>query len=529
MQIIRLKVDDYKCLVDFDIRFNINTDAGSSTILIGENGTGKSTMLKTVLEIMMSFESEAVAKEVRYQYEFEYFYKGSYIKIQQSERHYNIYIDDEHICEGKLKAVKKKLRALGKSIFPERVNYFYSGLNDEAAGFFKQIDTNYKTVCRKDLSSYWNALYLANHSYEGTFPKRKYCYCTEDMAAIYLVSILCGPDTCEKRYLMDYGHLNRIDSVSVMIDTKEIGKRLQNDIIETGNEGVCDLISFIDDNFTDLFHSSFLYQNGEQFFYELRDPTQIGVDSIAFYNFFEKISILLDAKLDVFVMVGESRVNCSNLSEGQRQLTKILGMLGVCKSEDTLVLMDEPDAHMNPKWKYELKQIIDECLVDAINTQAIIATHDPLVINGVAKEYIRIFAHNGNLIADHNWFFTNVIEPNIDTVGMGIDGLLQSGYYGLKTSYDKESTEKFIRRQELYTKLINKEIQEEEKAELKALTKEIGMLPMSYNSIDFLYDDFISVFKKSDLYKKEYLSYDEVLERRKQIQEIISALYEGQV
>ena len=52
---------------------------------------------------------------------------------------------------------------------------------------------------------------------------------------------------------------------------------------------------------------------------------------------------------------------------------------------------------------------------------------------------------------------------------------------------------------------------------------------MSYNSIDFLYDDFMSVFKKSDLYKKEYLTYDEVLERREKIRQIISALYEGQV
>ena len=183
----------------------------------------------------------------------------------------------------------------------------------------------------------------------------------------------------------------------------------------------------------------------------------------------------------------------------------------------------------NPKWKYELKQIIDECLADAINTQAIIATHDPLVINGVPKEYIRIFAHNSSLIADHNWYFTKVIEPDIDTAGMGIDGLLQSEYYGLRTSYDKESTDKFIRRQELYTKLINNEIEEDEKVELKRLTKEIGMLPMSYNSIDFLYDDFITVFKGSELYKKAYLTYDEVLERREKIQRIISALYEGKI
>ena len=529
MQVIRLKVDDYKCLVDFDIRFNINRDAGSSTILIGENGTGKSTMLKTVLEIMMSFESAAVAKEINYQYEFEYFYKGSYIKIQQSEGYYNIYRDDQRLCEGRLSTVKKKLENLVTSIFPERVNYFYSGLNDEAAGFFKQIDTNYTARCRKDLSSYWNALYLANHTYEGIFPKRKYSYCTEEMVPVYLLSILCGNDSFEKKYLVDYGHIRQVDSVSVMISTIEIGKRLQNDILETGNEGVCDLISFIDDNFTDLFRSGFLYQNGEQFFYELRNLAQVDADSIAFFNFFEKILTLLDARLDVIVMVGESRVNCRNISEGQRQLVKVLGMLGVCKSEDTLVLMDEPDVHMNPKWKYELKQIINECLVDAINTQAIIATHDPLVINGVEKEYIRIFAHNDSLIADHNWYFTKVIEPDIDTAGMGIDGLLQSEYYGLRTSYDKQSTDKFVRRQELYIKLISNEIDDEEKAELRTLTKDIGMLPMSYNSIDFLYDDFMSVFKKSDLYKKEYLTYDEVLERREKIRQIISALYEGQV
>ena len=55
------------------------------------------------------------------------------------------------------------------------------------------------------------------------------------------------------------------------------------------------------------------------------------------------------------------------------------------------------------------------------------------------------------------------------------------------------------------------------------------MLPLSYNSIDFLYDDFLTVYKKCDLYSQEYLTYDQVLERRGKIKEIIEALYEGQV
>ena len=216
------------------------------------------------------------------------------------------------------------------------------------------------------------------------------------------------------------------------------------------------------------------------------------------------------------------------LSEGQRQLIKVLGMLGVCKSEDSLVLMDEPDSHMNPKWKYDLRDIIEKCLSDGAvtNTQAIIATHDPLVINGVPKEYIRIFTHNQVVVSNNGYYFTKVITPTEATEGLGIDGLLQSEYYGLRTSYDKKATDKFLRRQELYEKLINKDISDEERAELRSLTKELASMQMSRNSIDFLYDDFIKVFKQTEYFKKEYLSFDEMQERNDKINEIIKALYE---
>ncbi len=194
------------------------------------------------------------------------------------------------------------------------------------------------------------------------------------------------------------------------------------------------------------------------------------------------------------------KCKCSEMSEGQRQLIKILGMLGICKTEDCLVLMDEPDAYMNPRWKYEIKETMDNSLQDAVNTQAIVATHDPLVINGVPKEFIRIFTVMKASCQIMGITFTKVIVPTEDTEGMGIDGLLQSEYYGLQTSYDKKSHQKFLRRQELYIKLINNSASEDEKNELRSLTKEIGMLPLSYNSIDFLYDDFLSVYKNKAIY-----------------------------
>ena len=122
-------------------------------------------MLQTVLEIMMSFDSDAIAKRIQYQYSIEYFYKGSVIIIQRSEKHYNLSIDGEFFCEGSLKAVKERLAAEHKSIFPERINYFYSGLNDHALAGMHRVGANYTIACRNDIARYWNALYLANHEY----------------------------------------------------------------------------------------------------------------------------------------------------------------------------------------------------------------------------------------------------------------------------------------------------------------------------------------------------------------------------
>ena len=52
MQIKRLQIDDYLCLVDFDIVFD-TVSGGSSTILIGENGAGKSTMIECILNLSL--------------------------------------------------------------------------------------------------------------------------------------------------------------------------------------------------------------------------------------------------------------------------------------------------------------------------------------------------------------------------------------------------------------------------------------------------------------------------------------------
>ena len=533
MQILHLKIDnDQKCLVDFDIQLRI-ADGGSSTVLIGENGTGKSSMHEAICKILLSFDSDVVEKDTPFNYYFEYVYAAKRVTIQRQSKLYGIDVVENEITlhyEGVMKTVRKKLSDANCSIFPKRIITYYSGANDKLFPLFKSVNRQYSRMCSDEIRRYLASLVNPGNDYHSNFPRRKYNYCNEEMTSILLCAILGGVDSYEKSYLQENCRFSNLEDISVEIDMKKVMLYYSHDQFDTRTmaDELSDIISFIDERFLENFYRGFLYATDSKAIFTIREIDALNLDSISIFNFFEKLSSLFSAKIEAFVMLGESRVRASQMSEGQRQLIKMLGMLGVCKDEDCLVLMDEPDAHMNPKWKYEIKSVIDKSLEAAINTQAIISTHDPLVINGVDKTFIRIFEYNQALIENNGVYTTKICVPTEDTEGMGIDGLLQSEYYGLKTSYDKASSDKYILRQELYIKLINGEITEGEKETLKSLTAELGSLPISYNTIDFLYDDFIKIFKNTEFYAKEYLSYDDIVARRDKIKEIITALYEEQ-
>ena len=529
MQIKRLRIDNYLCLLDFDIEF-ATVSGGSSTILIGENGAGKSTMLECILNILMSFDSPSIEKQINYSYSLDYEYAQKSISITKNGRTYRITVNGS-VIEGGYRKIRYFVKTT--SLFPQRIVAFYSGANNKLFPNIKAVNASYAWLCRDTLRCYTKYINSDNvnmEPFESAFPKRKYNYCDESFTPIYLLSILCGQNSFEKNYLINTCHFEKFQYMNMNISAKKVERIFGIEPLEEEvTTKLYALTDFIDHRFTDILRRDFMHFEKGKLYFQIMDIESLNVDSISILEFFEKLYSLFDARFEVTVAQGDSNVKCSEMSEGQRQLIKILGMLGICKTEDCLVLMDEPDAYMNPRWKYEIKETMDNSLQDAVNTQAIVATHDPLVINGVPKEFIRIFTRDESLVSNNGHYFTKVIVPTEDTEGMGIDGLLQSEYYGLQTSYDKKSHQKFLRRQELYIKLINNSASEDEKNELRSLTKEIGMLPMSYNSIDFLYDDFLSVYKNSDLYRKEYLTYDQVIERRKKIKEIIDTLYEAQV
>lgn len=523
MQIKSLKIDDYLCLVDFEIAFQ-TISGGSSTILIGENGTGKSTMIDSILEILISFDSPAIEKQMGYNYEIAYEYAQTNYIIVKSGHRYRIQGNDWKL-EGSYDLIRKVLKH--RRIFPQRIVAFYSGSNDRMAEIIYRENIQYKKRCRNTLRFFLKSMSDDSMGKIPHFPKRKYNYCDESLTPIYLMAILAGRNSFEKKYLQNTCHFLEIERINLSIDLDKaeriFGRSKYDSQYPTS---LYYLIDFIDDRFTELFRRGFLYASFGKGYFEINDLSEVGADTISFLEFFEKLHSLFDAKYEVTVSQGRSSVKVNNMSEGQRQLIKVLGMLGICKSEDSLVLMDEPDAHMNPIWKYEIKETIDKSLQAAINTQAIIATHDPLVINGVSKEFIRVFIHNKSLIENNGFYFTKVIVPTEDTEGLGIDGLLQSEYYGLSTVLDSDAKKKMDRKHDLMIKKSERTLTEPEKQELSELSDVLENMVFARNiPTDCYYDEYVAAMHK--IYREQpqgSLTVEDIAERNAKAEEILKGL-----
>lgn len=528
MKIKRLWISHKRCLKDFKIEFDVS-DNGSSTVLIGENGAGKSTLMEAILEIVSSFDSAAVERNITYDYEFEYEYAECPILIKKEDRSYQLIIDGELFAKGVMKTIQNAMKERKISIFPRRIMAFYSGTNDKLIEFIKTpghfglFMKNYFHYLLHD--NIENVEYLRNSV--QIISKRKYNYFSDELIPILVVSILGGTESKAHEYLVKQCHFTKIESIRIELETKAL------DILSSFPdkkialiEAFYSTVDLFENRLTQIFRNSCILDMNGKAFFEIENIQDAELDPIALYNFFSLLKEHLKAKIEVFVSYGNVRINSGDMSEGQRQLIKILGMLGVCKTEDCLVLMDEPDAHMNPQWKYDIQTIIDDLLQEAEFTHALIATHDPLVINGMSKEKIRIFVKEKTDEEGAISYITKAITPEQDTIGLGIDGLLQSEYYGLNSVLDEETKAKMNQKHNLLIKRTDGTITPEETKTLLDLTIELENLSFTRNiPTDSYYDEYVAAMHK--IYSerpKTTLTAEDIAERNAKAEEILRGL-----
>ena len=171
------------------------------------------------------------------------------------------------------------------------------------------------------------------------------------------------------------------------------------------------------------------YQDARTFF--------LALESIDFSE------LIYDLKIQVRVQATKTEqvaITFHELSEGEQQLLMVLGLMRFTKSHQSLVLLDEPDTHLNPHWSVDYLELLSHVMSETSDeseeqqtSQILMSTHDPLVIASLLKEQIHL------LKRDWQTDVCKWEQPTVDPRGLGFTGILTSEMFGMRSDLDEET------------------------------------------------------------------------------------------
>jgi len=204
-------------------------------------------------------------------------------------------------------------------------------------------------------------------------------------------------------------------------------------------------------------------------------------------------------------------ITFKELSEGEQQLLTVLGLMRFTQADDSLFLLDEPDTHLNPLWKWKYMSLMEDVVARKKTSQVIMTTHDPLVISGLTKEEIRIFYH------DIKSKTILAMEPDFDPKGLGVAGILTSDFFKLPSSLDFDTQQDVVKQYQLLAKKNKQQLTEKEEKELFRISSYLDKVGINQKSIDPLYDKFLDAIVKS----KDFQFQPKTLKEQKKQEELV--------
>lgn len=147
------------------------------------------------------------------------------------------------------------------------------------------------------------------------------------------------------------------------------------------------------------------------------------------------------SKLDL--ILNQSRTPLRNLSEGYRTVVatavdimqELLAYWPDLESAQGIVLIDELDTHLHPRWKMRIMSRLRTAMP---GVQFIATTHDPLCLRGLYNGEVQVLRRAKNSVVEQVFDLPNV-------QGLSVEQLLMSDFFGLLSTEDPDTDQELIR------------------------------------------------------------------------------------
>jgi predicted ATP-binding protein involved in virulence len=192
--------------------------------------------------------------------------------------------------------------------------------------------------------------------------------------------------------------------------------------------------------------------------------------------------MLYEIEFKVIHSISGAIYGVEELSEGEMQLLCVIGGLKLSHQKECLILLDEPDTHLNPAWSWEYDSLLRNALQVEQQTSStvILATHDPVLISGLIKEQVLIAR-----IVDGRLSYE---QPYRNPRGQGVANILTSEYFGLPSSLDKNTQDLLDERLSLAYK--HEPLTDQERERLQIINQKLEELGLSISFRDPRYAQF---------------------------------------
>jgi ABC-type cobalamin/Fe3+-siderophores transport system ATPase subunit len=538
MRLDRVYIDGFKNLKEVEVDFD---KSRLTTVIIGQNGAGKSNLIEAITDIFRFVDLNR--QEPRFKYEVDYRIGNHAVRLSNRAKRPTVSVDGTLISRDAFNASRS-------NYFPDLVFGYYSGGSRRLESLFDSHQRRYYGVINKEAET---------SEYKTALSERRLFYCRPIHGVLSLLTFFAFPDPTVSRLLQEklkitkfhsalahfkepswFSHETWKRSQSSGTTGATRGRRTYNELASQardvwgakGPAGACGR-AFLENAFHPLALTGKViddYRDKQQVEAQLacflREGDALGRLASTFKTDQEMFAALealdiSDLFREMLMWVERSDdttgdVSFADLSDGERQLLMVLGLIRVSRNQRALFLLDEPDTHLNPAWQHTYLELIQQWAGETTNAgdrHIILTSHNPLTIAALDRQEVRVMhaAEDGKI---------SVSAPYADPRGMGFTATLTE-IFGLPSSLDQETQRQLDERNALAR--IERRTEEQER-QLIQINDALSRLGFMFEDREPLYQDFLRAWQEERYADKPPLSPDEIERRHLAMSALIKEL-----